>query len=75
MRERVKLFFKNRHQPSPEETKTLKSLKHYIQSLSRKANWDYVEDLVTPKDEISSQEIFFYHQKIYIHKAQKDRRI
>ena len=51
MRKRDKLYYKNRRQPSPEKSHKLKSLKHLIQSLSRKAYWDYVDDLITPKDE------------------------
>ena len=55
----------NRHQPSPEKTLRLKSLKHLIQSMSRKAYWDYVEDLVTPKDEHSLEEKFSISKKFY----------
>ncbi|MCG7878228.1 MAG: endonuclease/exonuclease/phosphatase family protein, partial [Candidatus Thiodiazotropha endolucinida] len=65
MRKRDKLFLKNRHQPSSERLKKYKSLKHHIQSLSRKAYWDYVEDLITPKDENSSQENFSISKKFY----------
>ena len=58
MRKRDKLYFKNRHQPSPEKKPhKLKSLKHLIQSMRRKY-WDYVEDLITPKDEHSLEEKF-----------------
>ena len=49
MRKRDKLYYKNKHQPSSEKSCKLKSLKHLIQSQSRKAYWDYVEDLITPK--------------------------
>ena len=60
-----KLYFKNRHQPSPEKSHKLKSLKHLIQSMSRKAYWDYVEDLITPKDEHSLEKKFSISKKIY----------
>ena len=65
MRKRDKLYYKNRRQPSPEKSHKLKSLKHLIQSLSRKAYWDYVEDLITPKDEHSPDEKFSISKKFY----------
>ena len=49
MRKRDKPYYKDKHQPSSEKSRKLKSLKHLIQSQSRKVFWDYVEDLITPK--------------------------
>ena len=43
----------------------LKFLKHLIQSLIRKAYCDYVEDLITPKDEHSTNEKFSISKKFY----------
>ena len=50
---------------NPEKSRKLKTLKHLIQSLSRKAYWDYVEDLITPKDEHSPEEKFSISKKFY----------
>ena len=47
------------------KTHKLKSLKHLIQSMSRKAYWDYVEDLIMPKDEHSLEEKFSVSKKFY----------
>ena len=67
MRKRDKLYYKNKHQPSSEKSPKLKSLKHLIQSQSRKAYWDYVEDLITPKKKtllmktsLSRKNLYFY---------------
>ena len=65
MRKRDKLYYKNRRQPSPEKSHKLKSLKHLIQSLSRKAYWDYVKDLIIPKDEHSPEEKISISKKFY----------
>ena len=54
----------NRHQPS-EKTHKLKSLKHLIQSMSRKAYWEYVEDLIMLKDEHSLAEKFSISKNFY----------
>ena len=47
MRKWDKLYYKNKHLPSPEKSRRLKT--HLIQSQSRKAYWDYVKDLIKPK--------------------------
>ena len=65
MRKRDKLYYKNKHQPSSEKSRKLKSLKHLIQSQSRKAYWDYVEDLITPKKENSPDENLSISKKFY----------
>ena len=65
MGKRDKLYYKNKHQPSSEKSHKLKSLKHLIESQSRKAYWDYVEDLITPKRENSPDENFSISKKIY----------
>ena len=65
MRKRDKLYYKNKHQPSSEKSRKLKSLKHLIQSQSRKAYWDYVEDLISPKKENSPDENFSISKKFY----------
>ena len=65
MRKRDKLYYKNKHQPSPEKSRKLKTLKQFIQSQSRKAYWDYVEDLITPKDEHFPEEKFSNSKKFY----------
>ena len=65
MRKRDKLYYKHKHQPSSEKSLKLKSLKHLIQSQSRKAYWDYVEDLITPKKENSPDENFSISKKFY----------
>ena len=57
----------NRHQHSLEKTHKLKSLKHLIESMSRKAYWDYVEDLIRPKDEHSPEEKFSFSKNFFIH--------
>ena len=65
MRKRDKLYYKNKHQPSSEKSRKLKSLKHLIQSQSRKAYWDYVEDLITPKKRKLSKKFYTFikHKK------------
>ena len=65
MRKRDKLYYKNKHQPSTEISRKLKTLKHLIQSQRRKAYWDYVEALITPKDEHSTKEKFAILKKFY----------
>ena len=65
MRKRDKLYYKNKHQPSPEKSCKLKPLKHFIQNQSRKAYWDNVEDLITPKDEDSPNEKLSISKKFY----------
>ena len=71
MRKRDKLYYKNKHQPSPEKSRKLKTLKHLIQSQSRKAYWDYVVHQITPKDEHSPDEKFSISKKFYTFIKQK----
>ena len=42
-----------------------KTFKHLIQSQSRKAYWDYAEDLITTKNENSPDENFSISKKFY----------
>ena len=69
MRKRDKLYYKN--SLPPEKSRKLKTLKHLIQSQSIKAYWDYVEDLITPKDEHSPGEKFSISKKFYTFIKQK----
>ena len=64
MRKQDKLYYKNKHQPSSEKSRKLKSLKHLIQSQSRKAYCDYVEDLITPKKKTLLMKISLSQKKI-----------
>ena len=61
----INSLYKNRCRPSPEKSHKLKSLNHLIKSLSRKAYWDYVDDLITPKDEQSPDEKNSISKKFY----------
>ena len=51
MRKKDKHYYKNWHHPTLEKTRTLKSLKHKRQSLSKTAYWNYVEELIKPQNE------------------------
>ena len=71
MRKRNKLYFRNKHQHTPRKITKIKSLKHHIQSLSRMAYCDYVEDLIKPKDENSRDEKFSISKTIlYFYQTQ-----
>jgi hypothetical protein len=48
LKKQEKLYLKKKHTKKPEDIKSFKALKQYIQKKLRRAYWSYVEDLVTP---------------------------
>ena len=51
MRKRDKLYAKQKKSKSPSQTTKYKNLKHQIQKETRRAYWEYVENIIRPLDE------------------------